>query len=153
MLTTVHGAIGVIIGQNVSNPILSFILGFIFHFIIDMIPHGDRHCVDEYLNKKTLKKITKVIIIDSIIGAIFLILYFNGIVNTDINFKPIAAGIIGSILPDLLVAFYSLNRRYFFRLNYIHHRLHQLIKKDIPLGLSLFLQVLLITVLWQFYNF
>jgi hypothetical protein len=37
-------------------------------------------------------------------------------------------------LPDLLVAFYSLNRRYFFRITYLHHRLHQVIKKDLSFG-------------------
>jgi hypothetical protein len=152
MLTTVHGAIGILIGEHVASPLWSFVIGFIGHFILDVIPHGDHHQVEHYLENRKIKKVLNMVIIDSILGISLLVLYISQIWDTEVNFTSIAAGIIGSILPDLLVAVYSLNKRYFFRLNFFHHRIHQLIPYDLPAGLAFALQICVIVVLWQFYG-
>jgi uncharacterized membrane protein YeaQ/YmgE (transglycosylase-associated protein family) len=153
MLTTVHGAFGFLIGEHTSSPLLAFVLGFLSHFILDIIPHGDHDDVENYVDHNKLKSIINVIVIDSIAGIIFLILIFTHLHNSTVDVTPIAAGIIGAILPDFLVAFYALNKRRFFRLNFLHHKIHQLIKFDLPFSMAFILQIILMVVLWQFYNF
>jgi membrane-bound metal-dependent hydrolase YbcI (DUF457 family) len=98
-----HVAAGALIGQQVDENLFAiFLLGFISHFLLDLIPHGDAHQVKNYFEKKTehLKKLYYVLVTDSaasIIMVTWLMAYAN------INRVAVAWGVIGSVLPDLLV--------------------------------------------------
>ena len=39
MYLTIHTPFSLIIGKLISNPLLAFILAFVFHFVLDAIPH------------------------------------------------------------------------------------------------------------------
>jgi hypothetical protein len=72
MLMAVHGAVGALIGENVTNPLLAFGLAFGSHFLLDVIPHGDHHHVQSFKTEKKLKKMINLIILDMIVGVLFL---------------------------------------------------------------------------------
>ena len=98
-----HAAAGALIGQQVGeNALLIFILAFISHLILDLIPHGDRHHVVDYYfgQKKKLKQIYNSIIVDTIATIILVALLMS---YTTLNRVGIAWGIIGGVIPDLLV--------------------------------------------------
>jgi hypothetical protein len=46
MTLTTHATLGAVIGRATGNPVLAFIFGFISHFLIDMVPHGDTGLAD-----------------------------------------------------------------------------------------------------------
>lgn len=153
MLISVHGAIGALIGENVNSSIWAFVFAFISHFILDLVPHGDQHQVEYYKSEKKLNKIINLLIVDFLITLIFFIFYFNN-ARTFGPLKPaILWGIVGGILPDLIVALHNLNRRFFFRLNYFHLRIHQTIKFNIPFPVALIIQMTILFLVWRFYQF
>lgn len=133
MLLTVHATAGALIGQQIKNPFLAFILAFASHFVLDMIPHGDQDWIDEYKGdqKTKVKKIFIIVVIDAVILFALLIsrsYYLN-------SFTPnlsIAAGVLGGILPDFLVGCHELSNKLFKNFYRLHFMVHDLIKIKQP---------------------
>jgi len=101
MFITIHAATGVIIGQTISSPLLAFLYGLVFHFVLDMIPHGDKHLIRHKVRKTRIKMMLSIASIDAVIMGLFLTFIFN--YNLGLNMLPIAFGVVGSIIPDLIV--------------------------------------------------
>jgi len=98
-----HAAAGALIGEQLGgNPVLIFIVAMASHFLLDVIPHGDGHHVNDYFagTKKHLKALYNVLLIDTV-ATIILVSWFMAYAN--INRIAVAWGIIGGVLPDLLV--------------------------------------------------
>jgi hypothetical protein len=129
MLLTVHATAGALIGQQINNPILAFVLAFVSHFILDIIPHGDQDWIEEYKGdqKSKVKKIISIVAIDVIVLLTLLISrYYYGD-----SFAPslsIASGILGGVLPDFLVGCHELSDRLFKSFYRFHFIVHDLIK-------------------------
>ena len=105
-----HVAAGALIGQQLgTNPVLIFLLAFASHFLLDLVPHGDHHHVDGYYNghKEAIRKLYNAIIVDAVITIIMVIIL---LVYTDLNKVAIAWGMIGGVLPDLLVGIAELRK-------------------------------------------
>lgn len=103
MFIAAHAAAGALIGQTIQEgPALIFFLSFTSHFLLDLIPHGDHHhVVDYYFGKKEkLRAIYNTLVVDSIATVILVVIFM---MYTHLNKVAIAWGIIGSVLPDLLV--------------------------------------------------
>ncbi len=129
MFLTVHATAGALIGQQLNNPVLAFVLSFVSHFILDLLPHGDQDWIDEYKGdqKAKVKKIISIVAIDIVILLALLISRFYYIAS----FAPslsIAAGILGGILPDFLVGCHELSDRLFKNFYRFHFLVHDLIK-------------------------
>lgn len=129
MLLTVHATAGALIGQQINNPVLAFVLAFISHFILDIIPHGDQDWIEEYKGdqKSKVKKIISIVVIDIVILLVLLVskYYYSE------SFAPslsIGAGILGGILPDFLVGCHELSDRLFKKFYKFHFWIHDLIK-------------------------
>jgi len=122
MFLTVHGAIGIIIGQHIKSPVLAFLAGFISHYLSDIIPHGDTNAPEKWKNPI---HIATAAFIDSIILLVFL-LYLGTKVNI-LNLATVSA-FFGSLLPDFLQGFYFLsNKKIFRRHQSFHNFFHFLI--------------------------
>jgi len=158
MFITIHAATGALVGSQISNPILSFIINFILHFVMDIIPHGDKELGKRFfglLNKKfseeeKIKSLAAYGLLDYITLVFFLLFMFK-----NFNFAKddgVIWGIIGSVVPDLLVASYVLTKssklKWFFDFhNWNHHLLLNKMKNDISLKLGVALQILLFALL------
>jgi hypothetical protein len=132
-----HTAAGALIGQQVAeNPLLGFILGFVSHFLLDLIPHGDRHHVVDYFGQKSmLKKIYNAILVDSVVSVILVAVLMS---YTTLNRIGMAWAIIGSVLPDFLVGLNELAKdsriKWFSKFHFkIHNALiHKIHVKPLP---------------------
>ncbi len=111
MILAPHAIIGTAFARVVtSNPIGAFFVGFLSHFIADMIPHWEYKISNSIhpeisekisLNKEFLKDILKL----SLDGTLGLILSFLFFYNGDPYF--IIAAALGGIFPDFLQFLYG----------------------------------------------
>jgi hypothetical protein len=164
MFITIHAATGALVGTEVGNPFLAFLLGFFLHFVLDIIPHGDCEMGKKFwglLNKRLseeeqIRSLAAYGVIDYI-ALVFFIFYSvkNFFFAKD---DAVIWAMIGSILPDLLVVVYMVTKsrllRWFFDFHAIvHHWLINRMGNDISLKLGLIMQtvifLLLFTLLYQ----
>ncbi len=158
MFITIHAATGALVGTEIANPAIAFIISFTLHFLLDIIPHGDREMGKTFfglLNKKIseeekIKSLAAYGIIDYVILIFFLLFMFK-------NFSfakgdGVIWGIIGAILPDLLVAIYVLTKtkylKWFFDFHkWNHHLIIGRMKNDISLKKGIVMQVIIFLIL------
>lgn len=125
MLISIHTVTGALIAGSTQNPALAALAGFGSHFLLDMIPHGDEHilaCPDRCHPK--IKKFMTVIKIDALAAALITILILLAPLP---NRAVVAAGILGSVLPDFLagvheVGYWKKWRRLYFKNFWRFHR-------------------------------
>jgi len=154
MLLTVHAATGVLIGQKVSIWWLAFIIGFISHFIMDMIPHGDQGIAERYRAKTHTKQAIQFVLIDLVVCMVFSIFWLLKFSDNIYNFSAIYMGLAGALLPDLLVGIHEVYPKLFKRFHKFHFRIHDLFPtKKINLPLGLMIQIALLIFLLTLYNF
>lgn len=120
MYLTVHTPTSLIIGSQIHQPLLAFILAFLAHLILDIIPH-DPEKIQEQSNKKTIKRLTYFAFIDLILIIILMaILWQNNKINLSTS---VLAAVVGGIMPDILWGLDVLTQRKIKVLN-IYHRFH-----------------------------
>ncbi len=137
MIITPHVLIGAIIGSKVNNFWLVMVLGVIFHFVVDKIPHWD-YCIS---STRKIKNVLKMFL-DGTIG-LFLVFVYIGQNNslTTKNIALIILGIFFSLVPDILWFLFQ-NTRIKFVQKYIsfHHNFHYKSQKE---GTSTFFEFFL----------
>jgi len=125
MFLTVHSTVGVIIGQTTGNIWLAFLAGFISHFLLDIIPHGDTELAGENaaFAKKDVDKIKKLALIDLLtMSALLSALYLAGLITSPI---PVLFAIAGAIIPDFIQGVYILTKTPLLKKYFdIHYKLH-----------------------------
>ena len=146
MLLSVHATVGAIIGEHVNTPLLAFVLGFISHFILDIIPHGDEALIKAYRNDFKNKGLKYLIIFDLISTAILILLLFY---SQKISFNTtVIWGIIGGIAPDFMVAINEITQKHFIKTHKLHYWAHDKISHKLswtmPLKLGLLLQLIIL---------
>ena len=145
MFLTIHAASGIVIGQYVTTPIWAFIIGFILHYVFDIIPHGDTKVAEKYKNPI---HIATAGLVDLIVLA-FVIIF---LIFTNVNLLKISiiTGMAGAMLPDIFQGFYYLYRgRVFKRLQDIHNLFHDSISKKYEMNfiIGLIFQLLILFIL------
>lgn len=148
MFVTTHVAIGALLGATLPSRALAFVLGFISHFLVDMIPHGDEHMLDNYKSGSKVRRAIAYVTVDAIAAIYVLLLILN---NTPADIAPyVTWGIAGSVLPDVLVAVYEATKLkpFFRKFTAWHHKNHHHIigkyrkGRDIPFKWGVAYQVL-----------
>lgn len=154
MTVATHTVVGAAIGFSLGNPILGFVIGFVSHFLIDMIPHGDHALSNEYRIHGNKKLPVTYLWTDIFISIFMLLLLFNVVPYE--NKLAFTAAIAGSIIPDIIIGIYELTKskhlRWFFDLHFWFHDFF--IKKygDVKLRYSLLGQASLVILLISFIN-
>ena len=139
MLFTTHTLTGLIIGREIESPSLAFILAFLSHFVLDIIPHNDGpdDKVECDPNHKTSINQYLVVFIDFLFAAGFIYYY-----SSQHNFtSSIYWGIFGAILPDIIENFPFVQAKlrslpFFKQFHQFHHWLQRK-KTSILFGISL----------------
>jgi len=141
MFLTVHATFGALIGQYTGNIFFGFVVGFISHFLVDALPHGDEKMIEnkDRPSKKELLIITIVASFDIVITLILTSAYlYFGLV--DFSWSLIAC-IIGSVSPDFINGFYMITRLKILQAqSEFHFQIHFVIEK---IAVSLWTGVLL----------
>lgn len=146
-------------GNAVGSPAAAFSLSFLLHFLLDMIPHGDLVVYEGYKKRRGIRKAIIHTSLDALMVVIMLTIIFSlgHMISAEI---AVAAGIVGGLLPDLLVALFELTQpkgtrwsgRQLTKFHDWHMRNHVfLIKKffrgDVPLKYGYLIQAVVIVVL------
>lgn len=129
MVLATHGVIGASIGLMMrTHPVLSFLFGFLSHFLLDSIAHWDYfHLLNSFKKKSADKKsvivvfskktITDVLIIlfDCILGFVvafyFYQQYFDNFTFSGVLSSGIFWGAFGGVMPDFLQFVYFIYKR------------------------------------------
>jgi len=160
MFLAVHATVGALAGNSVSHPSEAFILGFVSHFFLDMIPHGDEIIYQGYVAGTKVRRAVLYVFIDALVTVALIAFVF---LRQDF-FSPVnvSLGIVGGLLPDLLVGLAQIlrpkrTRGLAWRLDCfqrLHRRNHVFIinrwrkfQRDIPLYAGMVLQVLVLALL------
>ena len=103
MYLTPHAVLGGIIGERAQNPLIAFVLGFLSHFILDAIPHGDEDigALKQMKGEKYyIRLMISLVFFDTLLALIlFIILSRFGYIE---NSTSALSGAIGAMLPDYL---------------------------------------------------
>ncbi len=136
MFVATHTIIGAVIGAAFPNhPVVAFIGAFVGHFLTDMIPHGDTKLYRDHL-VGSRKLLARIYLIGDIVVAVGIIAYLlqQSIIQTH---PTIAIGILGSVLPDLIVGLYEAFKwkwtTHFHRLHFFFHNFISSRTGDLPL--------------------
>ncbi|MBI4437919.1 hypothetical protein HY631_03115 [Candidatus Uhrbacteria bacterium] len=150
MTLTTHATLGAVIGHATGNPALAFVFGFLSHFLIDMVPHGDTGLADNFrIHKRRRRQAVAYVMVDAVFALFFVLLIAN---TRDIySLRTFSWGIVGGVLPDLLVGLYDLTKspmlRGFNRMHFYFHDFFVKRKGDVPLYYALLAQIVLIAYL------
>lgn len=152
MFILTHAALGALIAAQVpESPALGFSLAFIAHFFSDMIPHGDTAMFEDYQAGKNVKKAVALNVIDGALATILGVLLI-ALSPTGMG-VPLAFGIVGGILPDVIVAGYELMKwrwlKWFYQIHFFFHNFISH-RKDVPylVGAGVQLAILPFIILW-----
>jgi len=96
MFLAVHASIGGLIGEKIvtAHQWLAFVLGFLSHFILDMIPHNDDVTIDP-INKQSLY----LVVASDLLISFFLMLFWLKWLTPQ-NSHSLILGMFGAVLPD-----------------------------------------------------
>ena len=127
MYIITHAAMGAVIAELMpSHPWLGFTIGFLLHFVVDIIPHGDSGIYRGYVTGTRMKRALAYVTIDAILALGFVLLIYNA--NLYQNRNAMTLCILGSVLPDLAVAVYEVTRtRALKGLHQVHFFFHNLV--------------------------
>ncbi len=124
MTGSTHFITGSAIGKLSGNPILATILGFLFHFVMDMVPHWD---YGYHFKKRTISFI--IAALEPFLG-VMVVLWI--VINRDFSQTAIINTLIGGVfcvLPDAMsvfIKFFKIKPLSFFLK--IHKKCHWFIK-------------------------
>lgn len=153
MFLAVHASVGALTGKVAPDPVSAFVLGFISHFFVDMIPHGDEHMYEGYVNGAKKKRAVLYVTADALATtALIAVLFLR---EDFVSTASVFLGIMGSILPDMLVGLYELlkpkrlTRFHRFHMKNHHFLIKRLRKfeRDIPFKYGLLLQCVVLSYL------
>ncbi|TAL19726.1 hypothetical protein EPN90_02515 [Patescibacteria group bacterium] len=150
MFLATHATVGAIIGRAAPNPLLAFLGGFISHFLLDMIPHGDAHLYENYRNHQKVKRALAYVTLDAVVTA-YLILGIRSARQFD-NGANVTAGIIGGLLPDLIIGVYNLIKvewlTWFHNLHFFFHNFFiRRWQRDIAFSYGLTMQIVVLALM------
>ncbi|NMC51519.1 hypothetical protein GYA54_02180 [Candidatus Kuenenbacteria bacterium] len=103
MYLVVHGVAGMVIGKQITNPAWSFIVSFIIHFILDMVPHDNVELKKWMKAGQEKEKFMLVGLLDVLLLAIIIALLDKN--QLGVTKPSVITGILGGLLPDLIWVF------------------------------------------------
>lgn len=140
---------GVLIGQNVPTPGLAFSLGVASHFMLDLVPHGDSQLYKNYKDGQAVKKSLAYVAVDSVVSIGVLIFLLETAPYA--SRATMVAGVIGAIIPDVLVAIgEGMKTRPLLWFQRLHIRIHDAIASrigNIRLSYGIAMQVVVLALM------
>jgi len=147
MFLTVHATAGAILGSQISNPAAAFLAGYLSHFVLDAIPHGDDHLFANLSRKRWVVALAITAATDGLVALLWLLLLdFHHLLPLTLS---VAAGAFGAVVPDLLSGVFHLTQSKLVEWN---HRLNEkahsvIVKTPWPMAQGFVLQAFFFTIL------
>ncbi|MFH1889977.1 MAG: hypothetical protein ABIJ91_00145 [Candidatus Kuenenbacteria bacterium] len=156
MYLTVHASAGILIGSQVGNPWLAFILGVLSHFVLDAIPHDSIELHNWREKGNGIKKF----LLEGVVDLLLLTLIILWLQSYNlIDFEPsILFGVAGALVPDFIwvfAEFFNIKNLVFDKYKQFHDSMHKTFLKDyyIPLKYSIPIQVINLVIFLGLYLF
>lgn len=162
MISTTHittgAAIGLAIGQSIPEPIIAiptaFVLGFVSHHILDLIPHTDAGSFRDPADKQLLTRgERRFALLDNIVGTTIILFIFL----TEQASWPMLFGAAGGNFPDVFhhPNWWAAKTRSFFggHYYYFHNTYHFTARGKLILFGVLTNAALIIGSLWYILNY
>lgn len=140
MFLTIHAIFALIFIKFAPNIYWAFIIGFISHFILDAIPHGDKEMENWSDEKRT--KLMPIIGFFDIIALLLVWYVINKYLHLPFDISLFL--ILGAIAPDAIqVAYMAFSKKPFSNRYYeFHEHIHLLMsKKLISIKIGFFIQL------------
>jgi hypothetical protein len=105
MTLTTHAAVGMLVTQWTDSILIGFLFALTSHYLTDAIPHGDEFLYWRYVHNPK----DAVALLAASADTFALILLLLTVVNyaSPFNQTMLVAGVIGGVLPDLLMSLYT----------------------------------------------
>jgi len=111
MFATTHVLASVVISQHTPNLWWAFLFSLFSHYLLDLIPHGDKP-VDNWIKKgPRFRKSIMVFGFDSLLITIFFFTLYQKMTLPSLGI--LLAAIFGGMLPDILWVTWDFYKRYF----------------------------------------
>ena len=138
MYLTAHAAAGAAAaGLLTANPLVAFGLGWLSHYVVDFIPHGDEAAGEWVSRGNEVRRLTLLFSIDALVLAA---LVAAQVMARGFSWVTLAAAA-GSTVPDVLWGLEKLfGRRLFGPLQQLHGRVHNALGLRLPTWLGLAFQ-------------
>lgn len=154
MTLTTHAVIGALIGSATGDPSAAFWLGFGSHFLVDIIPHGDREIYEGHKSKTAQKKALAFVTLDGITALIVIALMLAFSPDQSLTLA-IALGVVGSVLPDFINGAYEAwemkSLEWFNKFHFFFHNMVSDRTGDVPLRYGLLGQAVFIGLVQRFF--
>jgi len=142
MFLTIHAASGLFIGSQVHAPWLAFIFGFMAHWILDLIPHGDEKIIDR--TKFTETELKWKLFYGASVDTFGIVVLFFTLTSTEgmVLTSSILWGMLGAVAPDYLWGLHKVTHiRVLKPLHKIHNWFHHLLTDDLPFKFGSIIQI------------
>lgn len=153
MTLTTHATLGALVGAAIGSPLAAFLIGLLSHFLIDMIPHGDRELYTAHRTKRGQHRAYAFVTLDAICAIVVTAIIMASPVHA--FGLSVALGILGSLTPDLLNGIYEAWRpRWLVRFNRFHFLFHNAISNrtgDVPLRYALLGQAVFVLIVTRWF--
>ncbi len=110
MFITTHVLASIVISQHTPNPWWAFGVSLFSHYLLDVIPHGDKPIEDWLQRGSHFKKSLMVFGFDLLLILIFFFTLYSKMALPGLSI--VLAAIIGGVLPDVLWVVYDMHYRY-----------------------------------------
>ena len=154
MTLTTHAVIGAVIGATTGDPALAFSLGFGSHFLVDIIPHGDREVYEGHKTKTAQKRAFAYVVTDAVAAIIVVALMVAYSPDHGLS-MAVAMGIIGSVLPDFINGIYEAWEvtalEWFSKAHFFFHNLISDRTGDVPLKYGILGQLVFIAFVQRYF--
>lgn len=149
MFIVTHAVVGAIVGERLGSPYLAALGGFVSHFLLDIIPHGDTKMYQNYKRGERVKHALAYVTVDAISTVMFVLLLFNTRAFT--HPLSVSLGIAFGIAPDLLVGLCEIyHKRWLAKFHKLHFYFHNMVSGrwfDFSFKTGFFLQLVLLALL------
>jgi hypothetical protein len=144
-------AVAVVTALGIKNPVAAFGVGWLSHYVVDFIPHGDEEAGEWAERGKN--KIGRIAIILAIDCAVLFSIVAAYVAHRGWEW-PAAFAAAGSAVPDVLWGLSVVLKRPFIGpLERLHDRGHNFFNVRMPLWLGLVLQAVVAGSLWAWLIF
>ncbi|MFA5954022.1 MAG: hypothetical protein WC817_00610 [Patescibacteria group bacterium] len=147
MFFTVHASVGAVLADTVGDESLGFTSGFLSHFFLDAVPHGDEAIGKFFSDGKHNGWLAVLLLIDLTTAfAVLTLFWMNGFIR-----NPVAAyaGALGAVLPDILsgVTVVSRNKLWPSFTN-LHNSVHRLFGQEFSISSGYVIQIAVFASVW-----
>lgn len=146
MFLTPHAAVGAAIATSLTgNPIISFGIGWLSHYLADSVPHGDERLGVWASKGDEVKRLLGITAIDAVIWIAVLSYVFLSAGFSSV----ILAAAVGSAVPDVMWGLEKVMKRELFGpLRRFHGWNHNFFRVNLPLWTGFIGQGIVTAVMW-----